>query len=153
MARTDPRPNYGLGRRVRVDGYIDLWRPGHPLSRSDGYVFEHRLMAWEAGLLVCLTDEVHHVNEIKTDNRLENFEIKSPADHARDHAEQRGTATNQFGTFAVKPREQRQSAPKVATSCSYCGAPVPATLRRDAQYCSPRCRVTAWKHAQRGAAA
>ncbi len=50
MARTDPRPNYGLGRRVREDGYADIWAPTHPLARRDGYIAEHRMVAYDVGL-------------------------------------------------------------------------------------------------------
>lgn len=85
MARTDPRPHYGTKRRLRADGYIDIWVPGHPLARSDGYVFEHRVVAWEAGLLTDPSLQIHHVNGDKTDNRIENLEVLTVAEHTRRH--------------------------------------------------------------------
>lgn len=103
------RPRYGTKRRVRPDGYVDLWDPAHALARSDGYVFEHRKVAWEAGILTDPSDEVHHVNHDRTDNRPENLEAKSGGAHARDHAESAGQVTNQYGTFPVKPRGSRSS--------------------------------------------
>jgi hypothetical protein len=103
---------------VRSDGYVDLWRPGHPLARVDGYVFEHRQMAWDAGLLTDASDEVHHVNHQRGDNRLDNFEIKTTVTHAREHAWGRGTITNQFGTFVVQ--EHSAAAYKRGCRCSIC---------------------------------
>lgn len=32
---------------------------------------------------------VHHINEIKNDNRIENLEIKNPKNHNAEHAKQR----------------------------------------------------------------
>jgi hypothetical protein len=149
MARTDPRPAYGSCRRVRHDGYVDIWAPGHPIARSDGYVFEHRKMMWDAGLLTDPGLQVHHKNEIKTDNRLGNFEVKSCPQHSLDHVEERGWVVNQYGTWAVKPREKRIGAPKSIRFCLHCGNQVPMALNRQAVYCKTSCQVTAWKHAHR----
>lgn len=85
MARTDPRPNYGSKRRTRNDGYIDVWDPQHPLARRDGYVAEHRRVAWEAGVLTDPSLDVHHRNGDRTDNRIENLEAITGAEHTRVH--------------------------------------------------------------------
>lgn len=77
MARTDPRPNYGAKRRVRWDGYIAIWSPDHPLAQSDGYVSEHRKVAWDNGLLTDPKKQVHHINGDRSDNRIENLEVVS----------------------------------------------------------------------------
>jgi hypothetical protein len=158
MARTDPRPNYGSKRRVHVSGYIDLYRPGHPLAKSDGYVFEHRLVAWEAGILTDPAQHVHHVNHDKQDNRPENLEAKDPGEHVRDHAEEAGMVRNQWGLFPVKPRGQRgsdlfpsQGGSRPERPCRVCGETIPLTKRRDAIYCSSNCRVKAWKKTVEGA--
>jgi hypothetical protein len=145
MARTNPRPNYGAKRRVRSDGYVDVWAPKHPLARVDGYVFEHRKIMWDAKILTEPELEVHHRNEIRDDNRIENLEVKDGAQHALDHAEERGYVVNQYGTWVVKPRELRVSAPRPARNCIHCGQPVSLRLKRDAVYCAPRCRVAACK--------
>ena len=86
MARTDVRPHYGTYRRVRTDGYVDLWDPEHPLARSDGYVFEHRKVAWDAGVLTDPSMQVHHKNHDKEDNRPENLEACGISAHAKKHA-------------------------------------------------------------------
>lgn len=79
------RPTYGEGRRVRSDGYIDIWDPEHPLAAAYGYVAEHRKVAWDAGLLTDPANHVHHKNHDKTDNRLENLEVLTPGEHGGRH--------------------------------------------------------------------
>jgi hypothetical protein len=98
------RKTYGTKRRVRSDGYIEVYLPDHPLAACHGYVPEHRLVAWEAGLLTIRDRHlhVHHKNEIKTDNRIENLEVKRDVDHGRDHIAERGYVVNQFGTWPLK---------------------------------------------------
>jgi len=91
----------GVGPIVHAEGYLSVWMPDHPLARADGYVFVHRQVAWDAGLLTDPALEVHHRNEDKADNRLDNLEILTKSEHARRHAWERGQITNQFGTFAV----------------------------------------------------
>jgi len=70
---------------VAPTGYVHLWMPGHVLALPNGYVPEHRLVAYEAGLLVDLSDDVHHKNGTKDDNRLENLEVRTHGDHTREH--------------------------------------------------------------------
>jgi hypothetical protein len=149
MARTDPRPHYGTRRRIRRDGYIDIYEPSHPLARTDGYVFEHRKMMWDTGLLTDPELEVHHKNHLRSDNRFDNFEVKTSAQHALDHAEERGWVINQFGEWAVKPREKRANAPRPVRACQHCRTIISLELRRDAKYCSTKCQVTAWKQRHR----
>jgi len=85
MPRTGPRPHYGSKRRVHVSGYIDIFQPDHPLARSDGYVFEHRKIMWDAGRLVDRDLQVHHVNGDKQDNRIANLQVLTAAEHSRLH--------------------------------------------------------------------
>lgn len=96
------RPTYGTGVHRHGDGYVQIVQPGHPLADSRGRVMEHRWMAWEAGMFSDPELEVHHRNEVKDDNRLDNFEILTKPEHASRHAHERGTITNQFGTFPVR---------------------------------------------------
>jgi hypothetical protein len=100
MARTDPRPTYGAKRRVRDDGYVDLFVPSHPLARTDGYVFEHRKVAYDAGLLTDLALHVHHIDGDKKNNNVSNLEVLDISEHAHRHLES-GVITNQYGSYNV----------------------------------------------------
>ena len=130
MSRRDPRPNYGSGRIVS-NGYVSLWRPGHPLARSDGYVSEHRLVAYEAGLLTDPDLQIHHINGDKADNRLENLKVLTCAEHTALHNPRRETS------FRAYYEAKRAIA---AQACRACGQPI-VGRRCDAVYCSTRCQV------------
>lgn len=64
------------GRSKTSHGYMLVKHPLHPKAFSNGYVYEHILMAENAlGHVLPLNALVHHVNEIKHDNRNSNFVI------------------------------------------------------------------------------
>lgn len=70
------------GRYQTTDGYILLYRPGHPMATQAGYVFEHRLVAAETiGRLLLASEVVNHKNGIKNDNRPENLEVMLKGQH------------------------------------------------------------------------
>ena len=73
------------GRAVNSDGYIVVTRPGHPLAGHLGRIYEHRLVAWEAGILTDPSQLVHHINGDRGDNRPENLAVHSRASHASLH--------------------------------------------------------------------
>lgn len=77
-----PGPTVGL-RRIMANGYVRL-------TLADGSrVYEHRWM-WEQAFGPLGTDEeIHHKNGDKTDNRLDNFEKMTKAEHARHHLQER----------------------------------------------------------------
>lgn len=84
-----PKPALGLtggkhprwrGERGLRDGYVWLYRaPGK-------YAAEHRLVAEAAlGRAIAGDEVVHHRNGDKRDNRPENLEVMTRAEHANEH--------------------------------------------------------------------
>jgi hypothetical protein len=75
------------GTYRRPDGYIYEYAPDHPAAgRAKGYVLQHRLvMEAKLGRPLLDTELVHHINEVKDDNRPENLEIYERPAHIRHH--------------------------------------------------------------------
>ena len=78
-ARTDAmrgpnNPGWHGGRIIHASGYIMVQAPDHVRANNGGYVLEHILVAEHAiGKLLPPQAEVHHVNEIKSENRGSNL--------------------------------------------------------------------------------
>lgn len=78
------------------DGYVKV-RVGtaHPLSDPNGYAYEHFLVWCSAGRQRPAAGEtLHHRNEDKTDNRIDNLELLTRAEHNAVHIAERGRRTN-----------------------------------------------------------
>jgi hypothetical protein len=79
--------------------YVYEYFPNHPKCNKDGRVRQHRLIIEKNyelfdpiyfeeinGIFVLKDDyDVHHINEIKTDNRLENLQILTRGEHTSLH--------------------------------------------------------------------
>lgn len=92
--RGEQNPAWKGSRKTGQDEYIEtLLTPGdffYPMARSDGYVLEHRLvMARHLGRCLHDWEVVHHKNELKDDNRIENLELSTFSDHTVMHNKSR----------------------------------------------------------------
>lgn len=84
-------PLWKGGRSVSKAGYVEIWIPkDHPLAamrNKDGYVYEHRLVvATKLGRPLSSTEEVHHANGRKADNRFRNLRLFTKNSHSTWHA-------------------------------------------------------------------
>jgi hypothetical protein len=71
-------PLTNMAHPENPSNYIDVFMPGHPNARKDGYIFEHRLvMANHLGRPLINGENVHHKNGNRKDNSLENLELWS----------------------------------------------------------------------------
>ena len=75
------------GKIVSSDGYVKV-RVGrsHPLADPNGYVYEHLLVWVAAGNPVLAAGELlHHKDEDKQHNVIDNLELKSRSRHNAEH--------------------------------------------------------------------
>jgi HNH endonuclease len=70
---------YEGSRRTTSRGYVEVYSPEHAnASEARGTVLEHRLVMAEAlGRPLTANENVHHLNGVRDDNRLENLELWS----------------------------------------------------------------------------
>ncbi len=69
-----PSKRTGIRKKRTTEGYIKIRVVGHPCGDGRGYVLEHRLVAEKAlGYYLDRDSNVHHINEVRDDNREENL--------------------------------------------------------------------------------
>lgn len=106
------------GKKVkRDDGYVLVNCPEYPFAKNGKYVFEHRLvMANYLGHPLSKDECVHHLNGIKDDNRIENFELTNNSSHRKKHwesasREERERVADIGRKYAVKIKIERKMIP------------------------------------------
>lgn len=78
-------PNFTGGKYTDDKGYIRVLRPQHEFQNA-GYVYEHRLVMEDyLGRLLQPWETVHHINEVKLDNRVENLFLTTIPQHSAIH--------------------------------------------------------------------
>lgn len=104
-ARGTRHGRWNSGRLQSSDGYT-LVRVGveHPLADANGYAYEHAIVWVSAGFLLPGSGEViHHRSGDKSDNRLENLEMLTRAEHNSHHNKERKRSV--LGQFTKKQME------------------------------------------------
>lgn len=86
--RGKPKSYFSRKRHV-TGGYIQIWKPDHPMANKVGYVYEHRLIMSEMlGRNLERTEIVHHLNGKVDDNRPENLALTNRIKHQEFHTGQ-----------------------------------------------------------------
>lgn len=79
-----PEPDWT--RVSRNNGYVIVYCPAHPHAWTNGYVYAHRaIMERHLGRILRKDEHIHHRNEVRTDNDIENLELVSNPNHGRHH--------------------------------------------------------------------
>ena len=66
-------PGWKGGKYIDYKGYVRIYSPTHPFNNKK-YVLEHRLvMEQHIGRYMNPEEIIHHINEIRTDNRIDNL--------------------------------------------------------------------------------
>jgi hypothetical protein len=84
-------PNWKGGRRKSHNGYIYIFvGTDNPLADKRGYAAEHRIVADRKIRRPLLTSEhIHHLNGVRSDNRMKNIQIETNSTHAALHVKTR----------------------------------------------------------------
>lgn len=104
------------GKPQLSTGYVFVYKPDHPFCNKYGYVFLHRIiMEDHIGRLLMPNEIVHHVNGIRTDNRLGNLRLcPSQRDHMIAHVQAGGEFTKTLFTAGHQPHKHSKSDAKLA---------------------------------------
>jgi endogenous inhibitor of DNA gyrase (YacG/DUF329 family) len=83
IVRPSGRIHNGRPVRINAFGYVMIWEPSHPNQGMKGWQLEHRFLVEQAlGRYLTSDEQVDHVNQDKTDNRLENLQVLDASSHS-----------------------------------------------------------------------
>lgn len=84
----EKNPNWIGGCVADGYGYVYIKKRDHPNCNCNGYIYEHRLVMEEfLGRYLAKEEVVHHINEIRDNNRIENLMLfANNKEHKAYHA-------------------------------------------------------------------
>lgn len=84
--REENSPMWKGGRKINKKGHVLVLDRTSPHADANGYVLEHRkVMCEHIGRPLKDNEVVHHINGIKTDNRIENLQLMDRGEHTTLH--------------------------------------------------------------------
>ena len=76
-------------KRLDKDGYIRVYAATHPFANGRIMILEHvAVMEMSIGRRIQKNEVVHHINHVRTDNRLENLKLMDRKTHCQIHGMQ-----------------------------------------------------------------
>lgn len=131
---------------ISTDGYILIHAPGHPVAQKDGWALEHRKVWFDANGEIPEGHVIHHRNEDRSDNRLENLVCLTRGEHAAEHfaavaavfAEQRRLNIEALVAMHLgkpawnrgKPAWNLGTGEKIVLTCAWCRSTFDRSARR-----------------------
>lgn len=99
--------------KVDLQGYAFFWMPEHPNAMKSGYVKEHTfVMSTLLGRPLLPGENVHHINGIRDDNRIENLELWSTSQPAGQRVEDKTAWADEWLEGYLTPEQKIAKAAK-----------------------------------------
>jgi len=94
---------------INSRGYIKIYGP-YFTEGQYGFIYEHRfIMEQFLGRRLRPHENVHHINEIKVDNRIENLFLTTNSEHTSLHREGKTQSLKRRTNMRKKTRNRRRS--------------------------------------------